>query len=142
MEPYPPWERPSPAPPSSPFWKTSISSPLAPRTRSRRSCGAPIWWGTILRQSSWSRSRARQVPSCPRTITGLAFARFATSTTCFSSPMRFRPAWGGREPYVLWWVEVGGRGLVIAQRGGSQELGYHVAAGLFRRGVLVAGTLL
>lgn len=39
-------------------------------------------------------------------------------------------------------LDVRGKGLLIGLEFESQELGYEVAAGLFRRGVLVAGTLL
>jgi putrescine aminotransferase len=39
-------------------------------------------------------------------------------------------------------VEVRGKGLLIGVEFASTEFGYSVAAGLFRRGVLVAGTLL
>ena len=47
-----------------------------------------------------------------------------------------------REHYPELLLEVRGKGLLIGLKFASQELGYHVAAGLFRRGVLVAGTLL
>ena len=42
------------------------------------------------------------------------------------------------HPGVL--VDVSGRGLLLAMHFASNEAGYRVAAGLFRRGVLVAGT--
>ena len=45
-----------------------------------------------------------------------------------------------RYPELL--LEVRGKGLLIGLEFESEEMGYHVAAGLFRRGVLVAGTLL
>ena len=45
-----------------------------------------------------------------------------------------------RYPELL--LAVRGKGLLIGLEFESAELGYHVAAGLFRRGVLVAGTLL
>ena len=47
-----------------------------------------------------------------------------------------------REHYPELLLEVRGKGLLIGLKFASQELGYQVAAGLFRRGVLVAGTLL
>jgi putrescine aminotransferase len=47
-----------------------------------------------------------------------------------------------RQRYPNHLVEVRGRGLLIGLEFASQEFGYAVAAGLFRRGVLVAGTLL
>jgi len=37
--------------------------------------------------------------------------------------------------------EITGRGLLIGQHFHTPEIGYQVAAGLFKRGVLVAGTL-
>jgi putrescine aminotransferase len=43
-----------------------------------------------------------------------------------------------RHPDVL--HDVSGRGLLLAMHFASNEVGYAVAAGLFRRGVLVAGT--
>jgi putrescine aminotransferase len=45
-----------------------------------------------------------------------------------------------RYPELL--LEVRGKGLLIGLEFESSALGFHVAAGLFRRGVLVAGTLL
>jgi len=45
-----------------------------------------------------------------------------------------------RYPELL--LEVRGKGLLIGLEFQSEDVGYHVAAGLFRRGVLVAGTLL
>ncbi|MGH9337437.1 MAG: aminotransferase class III-fold pyridoxal phosphate-dependent enzyme, partial [Vicinamibacteria bacterium] len=45
-----------------------------------------------------------------------------------------------RYPEIL--LEVRGLGLLIGLEFADTELGYEVAAGLFRRGVLVAGTLL
>ncbi|HEX9723864.1 MAG TPA: putrescine aminotransferase [Vicinamibacteria bacterium] len=47
-----------------------------------------------------------------------------------------------REHYPELLLEVRGKGLLIGLDFASQELGYQVAAGLFRRRVLVAGTLL
>ncbi|MGH9460899.1 MAG: aminotransferase class III-fold pyridoxal phosphate-dependent enzyme, partial [Vicinamibacteria bacterium] len=47
-----------------------------------------------------------------------------------------------RQQYPELLLEVRGKGLLIGLDFASQELGYQVAAGLFRRGVLVAGTLL
>jgi putrescine aminotransferase len=47
-----------------------------------------------------------------------------------------------RQQYPEKLLEVRGKGLLIGLDFASQELGYQVAAGLFRRGVLVAGTLL
>ena len=47
-----------------------------------------------------------------------------------------------REHHPELLLEVRGKGLLIGLKFASQELGYQVAAGLFRRGVLVAGTLL
>lgn len=47
-----------------------------------------------------------------------------------------------QEEYPDVLLEVRGKGLLIGLELASQELGYHTAAGLFRRGVLVAGTLL
>ena len=43
-----------------------------------------------------------------------------------------------RHPNVL--IEVRGKGLLIGLVFPDHETGYRVAAGLFRRGVLVAGT--
>ncbi len=37
--------------------------------------------------------------------------------------------------------EITGRGLLIGMHFNNAEIGYKVAAGLFKRGVLVAGTL-
>jgi putrescine aminotransferase len=48
-------------------------------------------------------------------------------------------ALASRYPQIL--REVTGRGLLIGMHFQSAELGYQVAAGLFKRGVLVAGTL-
>jgi putrescine aminotransferase len=45
-----------------------------------------------------------------------------------------------RYPEVM--VDVRGKGLLIGVEFSSTEFGYSVAAGLFRRGVLVAGTLI
>jgi len=45
-----------------------------------------------------------------------------------------------RFPKIL--VDVHGLGLLIGMDFGTDEVGYHVAAGLFKRGVLVAGTLI
>jgi putrescine aminotransferase len=47
-----------------------------------------------------------------------------------------------RQQYPEQLLEVRGKGLLIGLAFASPELGYQVAAGLFRRGVLVAGTLL
>ena len=47
-----------------------------------------------------------------------------------------------REHHPELLLEARGKGLLIGLEFASQELGYQVAAGLFRRGVLVAGTLL
>ena len=44
-----------------------------------------------------------------------------------------------RYPQV--YTRITGKGLLIGQHFRSPELGYQVAAGLFKRGVLVAGTL-
>ena len=46
----------------------------------------------------------------------------------------------GRYPEIV--ADVRGRGLLIGVEFADTEIGYAVAAGLFRRGVLVAGTLL
>jgi putrescine aminotransferase len=45
----------------------------------------------------------------------------------------------GKYPQI--YKEVTGRGLLIGQHFVTPEIGYQVAAGLFKRGVLVAGTL-
>jgi putrescine aminotransferase len=45
-----------------------------------------------------------------------------------------------RYPQIL--DEITGRGLLIGMHFHNPEVGYRVAAGLFRRGVLVAGTLI
>lgn len=45
------------------------------------------------------------------------------------------------EMYPQIYHEITGRGLLIGQHFHNPEVGYKVAAGLFRRGVLVAGTL-
>jgi putrescine aminotransferase len=45
------------------------------------------------------------------------------------------------EKYPQIYKEVTGRGLLIGQHFHTPEIGYKVAAGLFKRGVLVAGTL-
>jgi putrescine aminotransferase len=47
-----------------------------------------------------------------------------------------------RERYPEVWVEVRGKGLLIGMEFVDTEFGYSVAAGLFKRGVLVSGTLL
>jgi len=47
-----------------------------------------------------------------------------------------------RERYPEVWVEVRGKGLLIGLEFVDTEFGYSVAAGLFKRGVLVSGTLL
>jgi putrescine aminotransferase len=48
-------------------------------------------------------------------------------------PQVFQPSFGGDG--------ITGRGLLIGMHFRDPQLGYRVAAGLFRRGVLVAGTL-
>jgi putrescine aminotransferase len=48
---------------------------------------------------------------------------------------------GLAEKYPQVYQDVTGRGLLIGQHFHTPEIGYQVAAGLFRRGVLVAGTL-
>ena len=45
------------------------------------------------------------------------------------------------EKYPHIYKEITGKGLLIGQHFHSPEIGYKVAAGLFKRGVLVAGTL-
>jgi putrescine aminotransferase len=45
------------------------------------------------------------------------------------------------QKYDIIYEKVTGKGLLIGQHFHSAELGYRVAAGLFKRGVLVAGTL-
>jgi putrescine aminotransferase len=45
------------------------------------------------------------------------------------------------EQYPNVYKEITGRGLLIGQHFHTPEIGYQVAAGLFKRGVLVAGTL-
>lgn len=45
------------------------------------------------------------------------------------------------EKYPQIYKGVTGRGLLIGQHFQSPEIGYQVAAGMFKRGVLVAGTL-
>jgi putrescine aminotransferase len=45
------------------------------------------------------------------------------------------------EKYPQIFKEITGRGLLIGQHFHTPEIGYQVAAGLFKRGVLVAGTL-
>jgi putrescine aminotransferase len=45
------------------------------------------------------------------------------------------------EKYPQIYSEITGKGLLIGQHFHAPEIGYHVAAGLFKRGVLVAGTL-
>ena len=45
------------------------------------------------------------------------------------------------EKYPQIYKEITGRGLLIGQHFLAPEIGYQVAAGLFKRGVLVAGTL-
>ena len=47
-----------------------------------------------------------------------------------------------QERYPEHFVEARGKGLLIGMEFADTEFGYAVAAGLFRRGVLVAGTLL
>ena len=47
-----------------------------------------------------------------------------------------------RERYADVWVEVRGKGLLIGMEFVDSEFGYAVAAGLFKRGVLVSGTLI
>ena len=48
---------------------------------------------------------------------------------------------GLAEQYPNVYKEITGRGLLIGQHFHTPEIGYQVAAGLFKRGVLVAGTL-
>jgi putrescine aminotransferase len=45
------------------------------------------------------------------------------------------------QKYDIIYEKITGKGLLIGQHFHSAELGYQVAAGLFKRGVLVAGTL-
>jgi putrescine aminotransferase len=45
------------------------------------------------------------------------------------------------EQYPQIYKQITGRGLLIGQHFHTPETGYKVAAGLFKRGVLVAGTL-
>ncbi len=45
------------------------------------------------------------------------------------------------KKYPQIYKEITGRGLLIGQHFHTPEIGYQVAAGLFKRGVLVAGTL-
>ena len=45
------------------------------------------------------------------------------------------------KAYPQIYKEITGRGLLIGQHFLTPEIGYQVAAGLFKRGVLVAGTL-
>jgi putrescine aminotransferase len=45
------------------------------------------------------------------------------------------------EKYPQIYKGVTGRGLLIGQHFQSPEIGYQVAAGMFKRGVLLAGTL-
>ncbi len=47
-----------------------------------------------------------------------------------------------RERFADVWVEVRGKGLLIGMEFVDSEFGYAVAAGLFKRGVLVSGTLI
>jgi putrescine aminotransferase len=47
-----------------------------------------------------------------------------------------------RERFSDVWVEVRGKGLLIGLEFVDSEFGYRVAAGLFKRGVLVSGTLI
>ncbi|MCZ6778468.1 MAG: aminotransferase class III-fold pyridoxal phosphate-dependent enzyme [Acidobacteria bacterium] len=47
-----------------------------------------------------------------------------------------------RERYADVWVEARGKGLLIGMEFVDSEFGYAVAAGLFKRGVLVSGTLI
>jgi putrescine aminotransferase len=45
------------------------------------------------------------------------------------------------EEFPQVYKDVTGKGLLIGQHFHTPEIGYKVAAGLFKRGVLVAGTL-
>ena len=45
------------------------------------------------------------------------------------------------EQYPQYYESITGKGLLIGQHFHNPEVGYKVAAGLFKRGVLVAGTL-
>src|SRR3989338_975205 len=47
-----------------------------------------------------------------------------------------------QDKYSKYFVDVHGKGLLIGMDFASDEFGYSVSAGLFRRGVLVAGTLI
>ncbi len=46
------------------------------------------------------------------------------------------------EQYPQIYKEITGKGLLIGMHFQTPEIGYQVAAGLFKRGVLVAGTLI